>query len=379
MIGVPVNPNSVYIPIVQIIYKLDVVNQNLIQHMQYILMVLLIKMIFRQSTNNINHRISSNKILIILAIAYGLIIVAGIVFFIVSGITNINSDRHGFPILVGIVIALTIIGSIVFGSGCCLIQSRCVARLRQAIATESIQYSSKSPIACSWRLDISRTWFGTYGCHHYNNQLVYHILKYLGLLAMSKILRTQSKSVQVTREALIDIAHKLMIHMDKSERSLYRDELLSKIIEICSQTDYQHITNFECILVELTRLESTKHDNLISLQMLDVVAILPENDYVLIHDSNSTTVSEVLYTTAWICSGFCSSKFLDLDGWINDPQLDSEDESITTSSYYDNKGLFYDDNGENSNSNSYSGDTLNYQKSKKYIEPTAEELEKQRE
>ncbi|CAF4321001.1 unnamed protein product, partial [Rotaria sordida] len=91
MLGVPVNPNSVYITIVQIIYKLDVVNQNLIQHMQYILMVLLIKMIFRQSTNNINRRISSNKILLILAIAYGLIIVAGIVFFIVGEITNINS------------------------------------------------------------------------------------------------------------------------------------------------------------------------------------------------------------------------------------------------------------------------------------------------
>ncbi|CAF4302554.1 unnamed protein product, partial [Rotaria sordida] len=57
----------------------------------------------------------------------------------------------------------------------------------------------------------------------------------------------------------------------------------------------------------------------------------------------------------------------------------SEDESITTSSYYDNKGLFYDDNGENYNSDSYSGDTLSYQKSKKYIESTAEELEKQRE
>ncbi|CAF3984336.1 unnamed protein product [Rotaria sordida] len=57
----------------------------------------------------------------------------------------------------------------------------------------------------------------------------------------------------------------------------------------------------------------------------------------------------------------------------------SEDGSITTSSYYDNKGLFYDDNGENSNSNSYSGDTLSYQKSKKYIESTAEQLKKQRE
>ncbi|CAF4248124.1 unnamed protein product, partial [Rotaria sordida] len=73
------------------------------------------------------------------------------------------------------------------------------------------------------------------------------------------------------------------------------------------------------------------------------------------------------------------SKFLDLGGWINDPQSDSEDESITTSSSYDNKGLFYDDDGENSNSNSYSGDTLSYHKSKKYIESTAEELEKQRE
>ncbi|CAF4332087.1 unnamed protein product, partial [Rotaria sordida] len=35
-------------------------------------------------------------------------------------------------------------------------------------------------------------------------------------------------------------------------------------------------------------------------------AILLENDYVFIHDSNSTTVSEVLYATAWICSEFCS-------------------------------------------------------------------------
>ena len=43
----------------------------------------------------------------------------------------------------------------------------------------------------------------------------------------------------------MDIVRKLMIHMDKAEGSHYRDELLSKIIEICSQNDYQHITNFE--------------------------------------------------------------------------------------------------------------------------------------
>ncbi|CAF1451336.1 unnamed protein product [Rotaria sordida] len=70
---------------------------------------------------------------------------------------------------------------------------------------------------------------------------------------------------------------------------------------------------------------------------------------------------------------------LDLNAWINDPSSDSADELITISSHYDNKDLFYGDNGENSNSNLYSGVTLSYQKSKKYIEPTAEELEKQRE
>ncbi|CAF1227393.1 unnamed protein product [Rotaria sp. Silwood1] len=370
-------------------------------------------------------------------------------------------------------------------------------------------------------------------------------LKYLGLLAMSKILQTHPKSVQahsdlimhclddkdesirlraldllsgmVARKTLMDIVHKLMVHMDKSEGSHYRDELLSKIIEICSQNDYQHITNFEwyiSILVELTRLEGTKHGNLISLQMLDVavrvesirsfacnqMAILLENAHVFIHGSNSTTVAEVLYAAAWICGEFCShlkepqktlesmlntkitlfpghiqsvyyqnilkiityliqssnndetltqqllsstidkmslflssgdveaqerasvvlhilkttfkligkSEFnvnelsalfdgvlnpvaakaqrkvavpngLDLDAWINDPPSESEDESVTTSSRYDNKGLFYGDNGDNYNSNSYYGDTLGYQKSKKYIEPTAEELEKQRE
>ncbi|CAF4243731.1 unnamed protein product [Rotaria sordida] len=69
-------------------------------------------------------------------------------------------------------------------------------------------------------------------------------LKYIGLLAMSTILHMHPKSIQshsdlimrclnllsrmVTRKALIDIVHKLMIHMDKSEGSLYRDELLSK-------------------------------------------------------------------------------------------------------------------------------------------------------
>ena len=43
----------------------------------------------------------------------------------------------------------------------------------------------------------------------------------------------------------MEIVKKLMVHMDKAEGSYYRDELLSKVIEICSQSNYQFIANFE--------------------------------------------------------------------------------------------------------------------------------------
>lgn len=43
----------------------------------------------------------------------------------------------------------------------------------------------------------------------------------------------------------MEIVKKLMLHMDKAEGTTYRDELLSKIIQICSQNNYQYITNFE--------------------------------------------------------------------------------------------------------------------------------------
>ncbi|KAG8313839.1 AP-3 complex subunit delta-1 [Homalodisca vitripennis] len=90
---------------------------------------------------------------------------------------------------------------------------------------------------------------------------------------MSKILKSHPKSVQshkdlvmqclddkdesirlraldllygmVSRKTLIEIVKKLMVHMDKAEGTSYRDELLSKIIDICSQNNYQYITNFE--------------------------------------------------------------------------------------------------------------------------------------
>ena len=49
----------------------------------------------------------------------------------------------------------------------------------------------------------------------------------------------------VSKKNLMEITKKLISHMDDSESASYRDEVLSKIILICSQNNYQYITNFE--------------------------------------------------------------------------------------------------------------------------------------
>jgi AP-3 complex subunit delta-1 len=54
----------------------------------------------------------------------------------------------------------------------------------------------------------------------------------------------------------MEIVKKLMVHMDRAEGTQYRDELLSKIIEICSQDNYHFITNFEWYLRVLAVDES---------------------------------------------------------------------------------------------------------------------------
>uniref|UniRef100_A0A8C5G9Z1 AP-3 complex subunit delta-1 n=1 Tax=Gouania willdenowi TaxID=441366 RepID=A0A8C5G9Z1_GOUWI len=125
----------------------------------------------------------------------------------------------------------------------------------------------------------------------------------------------------VSKKNLMEIVKKLMLHVDKAEGTTYRDELLTKIIDICSQSNYQYITNFEwyiSILVELTRLEGTRHGHLIASQMLDVairvkairifavaqMATLLDNAHLLTGNMQRNGICEVLYAAAWICGEF---------------------------------------------------------------------------
>uniref|UniRef100_A0AAG5DQD8 AP-3 complex subunit delta n=1 Tax=Anopheles atroparvus TaxID=41427 RepID=A0AAG5DQD8_ANOAO len=175
-------------------------------------------------------------------------------------------------------------------------------------------------------------------------------LKYLGLLAMSKILKTHPKSVQthkdlilaclddkdesirlraldllygmVSKKNLMEIVRRLLGHMERAEGSSYRDELLYKVIEICSQGSYQYVTNFEwylTVLVELILLESgSRHGALIAAQLLDVAirvqavrtfAVNEMASLLATYPASGTphgTMSEVLYAAAWIVGEFAS-------------------------------------------------------------------------
>jgi hypothetical protein len=81
---------------------------------------------------------------------------------------------------------------------------------------------------------------------------------------------------------------------------------------------------------------------------------------------------------------------LDLDTWINDPPSESEDETISKSTRYENhhqqqqqQSLFSGDQTESyyhsSHLDTHGHDSGNKSSSKTYVEPSAEELEQKRE
>lgn len=170
-------------------------------------------------------------------------------------------------------------------------------------------------------------------------------LKYLGLLAMSRILKTHPKSVQshkdlvltcledkdesirlraldliigmISKKNLIEIIHKLMQSVKNSSLgNKYRDELIFKIIEICSQNDYAFISNFEwyiSVLVDLSQVEGgTVHANLIARQLFDVTirvesitAFSTNQMSIMIENAGVfTDFCDVLYAAAFICGEF---------------------------------------------------------------------------
>lgn len=73
----------------------------------------------------------------------------------------------------------------------------------------------------------------------------------------------------------MEIVQKLVKNVTQGQiGNKFRDELISKLVDICSQNDYQFIANFEwylSVLIELAQVEGgTVHGTQIAQQLLDV-------------------------------------------------------------------------------------------------------------
>ncbi|RGB27440.1 adaptin N terminal region-domain-containing protein [Rhizophagus diaphanus] len=191
-------------------------------------------------------------------------------------------------------------------------------------------------------------------------------LKYVGLLALAKILPTHPKLVSEHKDIILkciddpdisirlraldlvvgmvnkknctDIVKRLMSHLLPSSNSdpttsypppstllepAYRSDIINRVIYICSQNSYSNITNFEwyiAVLVDLTYVSGVKVGEILTQQIMDVgVRVKSVRQYCvktmqrLISDANllencklPDSNAEVLYAAAWISGEYCS-------------------------------------------------------------------------
>jgi hypothetical protein len=128
-------------------------------------------------------------------ITFVLSVIGGMLLLIVGGVTAANYPYYGFPPLIGVGMGLFICGFFIFIFGLVTIQFRRAARMRQAIAEESMKYSSRSLTPCSWRLETTGHYYGGYGNN--NAQVLNHV-------SVSYLIKILILEFQENKHILID-------------------------------------------------------------------------------------------------------------------------------------------------------------------------------
>ncbi|VDP83728.1 unnamed protein product [Echinostoma caproni] len=133
----------------------------------------------------------------------------------------------------------------------------------------------------------------------------------------------------VTKKNLVEIVKFLMRHVaNQSSGVHYRNELVSKLVHLCSQDNYHYVTSFEwyiSVLVELARTEGVRNGTLLSDQLMDVAIRVPsvrtfcvEQMAILLNVCASTTTTlnahqnalhVVVHAASWICGEY--AKYLE--------------------------------------------------------------------
>ncbi|CAN0327742.1 unnamed protein product, partial [Ectocarpus sp. 12 AP-2014] len=173
-------------------------------------------------------------------------------------------------------------------------------------------------------------------------------LKYLGLVGFVNLMRSHPRAVaehralvlaclsdddvtirtralelltgMVTKRNLEDLVLNLLQHVARAEGT-YRDELIAKIILVCSRDKYAYLSNFRWytgVLIDLSRVEGSKHGDALALQLTDVSLRVEEVREYALHKSvglllepslisgrSCSTMKQVLGAAAWIVGEYC--------------------------------------------------------------------------
>jgi len=168
-------------------------------------------------------------------------------------------------------------------------------------------------------------------------------LKYLGLVGLVNLMKSSPRSVVdhrelvlrclnddditirsralellagiVSRKSLVDLVHHLLEHVKHSEGN-YRDEIISKVLYMCSKEKFALVTDFAwytSILLHLAVMQGAKHGKEVADQLIEIalrvdsvrpfavesmLSMLLDDSLIL--GQARTTVSEVLKAAAWI-------------------------------------------------------------------------------
>eukprot|EP00002_Diphylleia_rotans_P039455 TRINITY_DN9155_c0_g1_i11.p1 TRINITY_DN9155_c0_g1~~TRINITY_DN9155_c0_g1_i11.p1 ORF type:complete len:1049 (+),score=253.74 TRINITY_DN9155_c0_g1_i11:115-3261(+) len=174
-------------------------------------------------------------------------------------------------------------------------------------------------------------------------------LKYLGLVGMSNVMKHHPKLISeyaehvlqcleddditirmramelligmATKKNLQEIVSRVIHYMSLADDQ-YKDELILKIIELCSSGNYQYISSFPWylqLLVDLTFVNTTKHGRLVADQILDVMirvkavqpfgvklmsSLLTENRFFDNIRGDRGNARDVLVAAAWVIGEF---------------------------------------------------------------------------
>ena len=124
---------------------------------------------YANSIQNINRAMSFKKAKVVCTIIFSVCVIAAIALCVAGDLTSTQSQRTNWRVMAPIGACLFVFGIVFVLISCCVIRSKRSTKIREAVAKESMKYSNRSSVPCSWRLHANQldtsAFHSRYGSH----------------------------------------------------------------------------------------------------------------------------------------------------------------------------------------------------------------------